>query len=123
MMCQNNLKQLALAVYNYETSNEMMPQYHDPNPQRSSWVIQLLPYLEQNNLYRLFGRPATPATGKTIPGVPGGWNPPNTSWVQTSPGSPGVKREVIYNGIKSTITEGYVAPSGEYIPKDAKYTY
>jgi prepilin-type N-terminal cleavage/methylation domain-containing protein len=123
MMCMNNLKQLALAVHNYETLNEMMPRYHDPDPQRSSWVIQLLPYVEQENLYRIFGRPATPATGKIIPGVPGSWDPPNTTWVQTNPGSPGVKREVVYNGIKGTITEGYVAPSGEYNPKDAKWTY
>jgi prepilin-type N-terminal cleavage/methylation domain-containing protein len=123
MMCMNNLKQLALAVHNYETSNEMMPRYHDPDPQRSSWMIQLLPYVEQENLYRLFGRPATPATGKVIPGVPGSWDPPGTTWVQTDPGSPGVETQVIVIDFERTITVGYVPPSGEYNPKDAKWTY
>ena len=123
MMCMNNLKQLALAVHNYETSNEMMPRYHDPDPQRSSWVIQLLPYVEQENLYRIFGRPATPATGKIIPAVPGSWDPPGPTWVQTDPGSPGVETQVIVNDFERTITVGYVPPSGEYNPKDAKWTY
>ena len=123
MMCMNNLKQLALAVHNYETSNEMMPRYHDPDPQRSSWVIQLLPYVEQENLYRIFGRPATPATGKIIPAVPGSWDPPGTTWVQTDPGSPGVETQIIVNDFERTITVGYVPPSGEYNAKDAKWTY
>ena len=67
MMCMNNLKQLALAVHNYETSNEMMPRYHDPDPQRSSWMIQLLPYIEQGNFASIFGKAAQPATGVYVP--------------------------------------------------------
>ena len=61
--CKNNLAQIALALHNYEMTHECLPPGSvDPNrPIRSepkgyhvSWVVQLLPYLDQGNTYRHF---------------------------------------------------------------------
>lgn len=129
MQCQNNLKQLALAVYNYETSNEMMPRYHDPDPQRSSWMIQLLPYIEQGNFASIFGKAAQPATGVYVPqsgGVGrtnGHWEPPSTHSVMTDPGKPGTREVVWHNGISGYELVGYVAPTYRLEPPDAQYIY
>ena len=54
MSCQNNLKQLGLAMHNYHDANNRLP------PQRASgccwgtWVVVIMPYIEQDNLYRLY---------------------------------------------------------------------
>jgi prepilin-type N-terminal cleavage/methylation domain-containing protein len=67
--CQNNLKQLGLAVHNFHDTNHMMPCYFGVFPPASnssqnpdwpllnrkkpfgSWWVHLLPYIEQGNLY------------------------------------------------------------------------
>src|SRR5262245_5188059 len=57
--CQNNLKQLALAVHNYHDTYKMLPRSAGPSwpnydansPNCWSWIARTLPYLEQNNLY------------------------------------------------------------------------
>jgi prepilin-type N-terminal cleavage/methylation domain-containing protein len=55
MSCSNNLKQLAVAVHNYHSANEKFPPNNiytfDPTTPNWSWLANLLPYLEQNNLY------------------------------------------------------------------------
>src|SRR5262245_21703818 len=56
--CQNNLKQIGLAVHNYHDANQKLPPGWDF---ATSWgpLARILPYLEQDNLYRLidFTRP------------------------------------------------------------------
>lgn len=54
--CKNNLKQIGLAVHNYESSNKVLPPGGCVNPAvttNSSWSIhgRLMPYLDQANLY------------------------------------------------------------------------
>jgi prepilin-type N-terminal cleavage/methylation domain-containing protein len=56
--CQNNLKQLALAVHNYHDTYKMLPRsagpgynYNATSPNCWSWIARTLPYIEQNNLY------------------------------------------------------------------------
>jgi prepilin-type N-terminal cleavage/methylation domain-containing protein/prepilin-type processing-associated H-X9-DG protein len=49
VQCQNNLKQIGLAIHNYESSNRKLP----PSDVRiagshKSWVVYILPYIEQN---------------------------------------------------------------------------
>jgi prepilin-type N-terminal cleavage/methylation domain-containing protein/prepilin-type processing-associated H-X9-DG protein len=84
MQCANNLKQLALAVQNYHATEGRLPinRYGDYDntsafggPYESSaswsWLACLLPYLEQDNLYRQGNIPNSPlnvssATGQTI---------------------------------------------------------
>jgi prepilin-type N-terminal cleavage/methylation domain-containing protein len=63
--CRNNLKQLALAAHNYESSNRKLPPgflggQNDQSIQASGFNVQivgamlcLLPYIEQDNLYKL----------------------------------------------------------------------
>jgi len=55
MSCQNNLKQLAMAVHNYHSAIGKFPTdnlyTYDPTSPNWSWLANLLPYLEQNNLY------------------------------------------------------------------------
>jgi prepilin-type N-terminal cleavage/methylation domain-containing protein/prepilin-type processing-associated H-X9-DG protein len=65
--CQNNLKQLGLAVHNFEQTNGTMPPYFGVNSRVSiypgsppdnrklvygGWFAHLLPYVEQDNLYK-----------------------------------------------------------------------
>src|SRR5262245_58352255 len=65
MSCQNNLKQIALAVHSYHATYRTLPinRYGDysartaygglyENSMSWSWLSALLPYLEQENLYR-----------------------------------------------------------------------
>lgn len=47
--CQNNLKQLGLALINFSTDKETLPEAVDPNG--FSWITKILPQMEQNNLY------------------------------------------------------------------------
>src|SRR5262245_35050571 len=74
MQCQNNLKQIGLALHNYEGVNKAFPpsciisnpsadglafgiSYSDSlrvGPTGFGWGVLLLPYLEQDNLYRQF---------------------------------------------------------------------
>lgn len=65
--CLNNISQLALAVHNYEFSTEHLPSgtispegpiRSEPEGQHVSWLVQILPYVEQHNAYRLFDQSA-----------------------------------------------------------------
>jgi prepilin-type N-terminal cleavage/methylation domain-containing protein/prepilin-type processing-associated H-X9-DG protein len=57
--CQNNLKQIALAVHNYHDAERLLPintlytdrdnNWYSPN---WSWLARILPYAEFDNLYR-----------------------------------------------------------------------
>jgi prepilin-type N-terminal cleavage/methylation domain-containing protein/prepilin-type processing-associated H-X9-DG protein len=51
--CQNNLKQIGLAIHNYHTSNGVLPA-HRVLPSSATVLIQLLPYVEQANKYNQF---------------------------------------------------------------------
>jgi prepilin-type N-terminal cleavage/methylation domain-containing protein/prepilin-type processing-associated H-X9-DG protein len=60
MQCSNNLKQIGLALHNYHDTNNQFPagsvykqvgaywNYYD------TWTISILPYIEQDNLYKLW---------------------------------------------------------------------
>ncbi|MBN2291066.1 MAG: DUF1559 domain-containing protein, partial [Pirellulales bacterium] len=54
--CTNNVKQLALAVLNYESTNNVFPPggsygISGPTPYGASWLVHILPFCEQNGLY------------------------------------------------------------------------
>ena len=58
MQDANNLMQLGLAMHNYDSTYGTMPQaaaYQDPNGKPLlSWRVALLPYVEQDSLYKRF---------------------------------------------------------------------
>ena len=57
MKCSNNLKQISLAVHNYESAYNKVPAMSVPLGNatgiRGSIMVALLPYVEQDNLYKL----------------------------------------------------------------------
>jgi prepilin-type N-terminal cleavage/methylation domain-containing protein len=59
MQCTNNLKQLGLGLHNYHDANGGFPPAKQENPPGSttrvhSWTPLVLPYIEQDNLYRKY---------------------------------------------------------------------
>jgi prepilin-type N-terminal cleavage/methylation domain-containing protein len=53
MSCSNNLKQLSLALHNYEDTHKTLPPAGIDSNQMS-WAVLLLPYFEQKALYDQF---------------------------------------------------------------------
>ena len=51
MSCQNNLKQIGLAIHNYHDSYNALPPSHNAT---DGWPAMTLPYVEQGNLYNLY---------------------------------------------------------------------
>jgi len=72
--CQNNLKQLALAVHNYHDQFQKLPRNAGPScppnpwgsplntssPQCWSWIAKILPFIDQGNLYNVGNLQAEP---------------------------------------------------------------
>ena len=56
MSCTNNLKQIGLALFNYHDANDTFPSGHKVLGGRyyANWAIQLLPFVEQDNLYKQY---------------------------------------------------------------------
>jgi prepilin-type N-terminal cleavage/methylation domain-containing protein/prepilin-type processing-associated H-X9-DG protein len=55
MACQNNLKQIALANMNYESTNQVfLPGVGKNGCCWGTWMIPILPYVEQDNLFKLY---------------------------------------------------------------------
>lgn len=59
--CRNNLMQLGIALHNYEMAFEMLPPgvvnptgpiQSQPDGYHMSWIVQILPYLEQQNAFK-----------------------------------------------------------------------
>jgi prepilin-type N-terminal cleavage/methylation domain-containing protein/prepilin-type processing-associated H-X9-DG protein len=93
MQCSNNLKQIALAAHNYDSSYNHLPGY---DTQFVSPLVQLLPYLEQDNQYKLFSfRPAPEGSGLNGPSAYFIWfrdplNRPSTTNATLIPRPPAV---------------------------------
>ncbi|VTS07143.1 DUF1559 domain-containing protein [Tuwongella immobilis] len=57
MRCQNNLKQIALSLHNYHDANQVMPFGFTElglDRRRENWFQLVLPYVEQDNLFRQY---------------------------------------------------------------------
>jgi prepilin-type processing-associated H-X9-DG protein len=97
--CQNNLKQIGLAIHNYEGANGLLPAAYrllpapdpDPNAQFAgsrkglSLFANLLPYIEQDNLYRMLNPNLSEFDTLNIPpnGPHSGNNPAYSQGVKT----------------------------------------
>jgi prepilin-type N-terminal cleavage/methylation domain-containing protein/prepilin-type processing-associated H-X9-DG protein len=88
MKCQNNLHQIGLAIHNYESANHQLPFGKGPDyraaipgtPVYARWSVhsQLLPYVEQDNLFRSIDftfPPETPGMEGVINFMPAYQNP------------------------------------------------
>jgi prepilin-type N-terminal cleavage/methylation domain-containing protein/prepilin-type processing-associated H-X9-DG protein len=65
--CLNNMSQLNLAIHNYEFHFEALPPgvtnpdgpiRSEPQGQHVSWIVKILPYMEQNALFQRFDQAA-----------------------------------------------------------------
>ncbi|HTU92708.1 MAG TPA: DUF1559 domain-containing protein [Gemmataceae bacterium] len=61
--CQNNLKQIGLALHNYEATFNYFPAagigpFNDGTAYNNGWMTFLLPFVEQNNVFSQFDRNA-----------------------------------------------------------------
>src|SRR5262249_39486487 len=67
MQCANNLKQIALAAHSYHDSNRALPGI---DTQAVGPLVRLLPFLEQENQYKIFSfRPAPEGATTNGPNV------------------------------------------------------
>lgn len=86
MQCSNNLKQIGLAMLNYESANKSLPPgsvFYGPNVDgraaapnqrfegrlvnRAPWHYRILPFMEQTNLYNVFGNDQFPTDNARMP--------------------------------------------------------
>ena len=77
-LCLNNMRQISLALHNYASSAGCLPQYN--NGHGYSFLIMILPQLEQKPLYDSFNFLGTPGTSADI-------QPENTTAARTPVGS------------------------------------
>jgi prepilin-type N-terminal cleavage/methylation domain-containing protein/prepilin-type processing-associated H-X9-DG protein len=53
--CQNNMKQMAIAIHNFHDASKTLPAFTGPNTCCwGTWVVTILPYLEQDNVSKLY---------------------------------------------------------------------
>ncbi len=109
MQCQNNMRQLAVAVHNYHGDHGKMPPYfyEDQEPVYGGWFSNLLPYVEQDAVFRImagdYQKSGTFFTEYILisPGTPPSGDPTTvTVVVPPSAGAP-------YNGYYYGGTPGY----------------
>jgi prepilin-type N-terminal cleavage/methylation domain-containing protein/prepilin-type processing-associated H-X9-DG protein len=122
MQCQNNCKQIALALHNYENTNGSFPngstvpwaspladnddymEYHDINPFGPGWSVMLLPYIEQSPLF-------AQANVISWPGVPVPTPDPATV---PNPAVPPAGVSTTWRVIVSTPVKTYLCPSDPF---------
>src|SRR5688572_22214943 len=79
--CVNNLKQLGIATHNYMDVHGIfpsqvggLPTWHVQSDYRTSWMVQILPMMEQTNLFNAYNfnadRAAYSATNSTVMATP-----------------------------------------------------
>src|SRR5579885_3208615 len=76
LKCQNNLKNIGLAIVNYSDNNQgkMPPGGYYNWDERGTWLVYTLPYLEQDNLYNLAQTAAGGPLATTSYSVGTAWN-------------------------------------------------
>jgi prepilin-type N-terminal cleavage/methylation domain-containing protein/prepilin-type processing-associated H-X9-DG protein len=54
IQCENNLKQIGLALHNYENTYKAFPPGRTTVFPQHSWMAAILPYIEQQNVFKLY---------------------------------------------------------------------
>src|SRR6476620_5339470 len=72
MKCQNNLKQMGLALHNFHDTNGHFPPCGERNTaNRWGWPVAILPFIEQANLFQQLGSPdLTTTASMPFPATP-----------------------------------------------------
>lgn len=115
MQCSNNLKQLGLALHNFESTHKVLP---IGNIRDHNWKVDILPFIEQNTLYDQLDLSASNSQafdGRYFVGNQILWDA--TVEGLHCPSSPFAKRNpTIYSGIAPNWAEmhDYVGISGAY---------
>lgn len=76
--CRNNIRQLALAVLGYENARRVFPPGTTGEPdkdpggfdgsiRRATWVVKVLPFMEQQDLYSRYDDSVSPADDRNAP--------------------------------------------------------
>jgi prepilin-type N-terminal cleavage/methylation domain-containing protein len=66
MKCENNLKQIGLALHNYESANQKFPAGQEYTVATGNWRVEIFPYMELDNIYNQMNTITTTSNGKTI---------------------------------------------------------
>jgi prepilin-type N-terminal cleavage/methylation domain-containing protein len=124
MTCSNNLHQLSLAVHDYASANtDKVPPIYGAPPQFTAYGslhFYLLPYVEQDNIFKLAGTNSANQQSAQIkiyvcpsdPTGPGNVDPRHTTWASTSyagnvcvflPPSPGTIVSSMPDGTSNTV--------------------
>ncbi len=130
--CQNNLKQLGLALHNYHSTNNILPcgyvgppngplagigdTYPTNTGSACGMLVQLLPYIEQENIYKLISPnyvdSGTPSAGRLDD--PGNLDPNMHMWFDnpypSAPYTSGRSAAIYQTG--KTVIKTFVCPSG-----------
>jgi hypothetical protein len=133
MACSNNMKQISLALMNYEAMNRHLPAACTEDPethQKVSWRVEILPYLNRTDLYKQYDHtqpwnsPKNRLVSDTMVSefrCHGASLPDNgTSYLMIvgddmvggEPGSKGVRMSDIHDGVSKTILIVEVPNSG-----------
>ena len=96
MSCQNNLKQLGLALHNHHDTYKRLPKSEDSKETYTccwgTWQVLILPYIEQDNLYRTYRFDRNWDDAATNDKDPGGPNSTRLT-VLLCPAAPGRQRQ------------------------------
>jgi prepilin-type N-terminal cleavage/methylation domain-containing protein/prepilin-type processing-associated H-X9-DG protein len=92
--CSNNLKQLGLAIHNHNDTTKFLPfregrMATTSYTGRQSGLIQILPFIEQDSLYKAIMSPLVVGSVTYNAGGPQPWDPVNTAY--TTPVNSGGK--------------------------------
>jgi len=118
MSCSNNIRQLGLALHNYEGVHRKLP--FGWNTHGTFWSAMILPFMEQTNLYN---------TLQFTEVGPGNWDSgsANTAACQTVISafrcpSMGAPERINYNGIPNRVPVAYRANGGNEVSSDDSST-
>jgi len=120
MKCQNNLKQIGIALHAYHDAQQKLPvgQFNDDN-RNWGWMTAILPYIEQGNIYTALQASA----GTTVGGgtfmifVPGGGinSAANLSGTNAdNNNTAGIVNTTAGNGAAKAVINTYMCPSDSW---------
>jgi prepilin-type N-terminal cleavage/methylation domain-containing protein len=52
--CTNNMRQIGIAVYNFESANQEFPSQTATTAHHNGWLVGILPFVEQEGIYGMF---------------------------------------------------------------------